>query len=1054
MPSRVPASSTAVHRATSAYLAEVAKIRRDPDATEHAYRPALQKLLEAHLSGWEIINEPAPKKYGAPDFAAKKNGVALGFVEAKIPGANLNAVERDAQMTRYRGALSNLILTDHAEFRHYADGEPRAVVKLANPGNLRPSPNGATELAKLLKDFAALGESGRGESPDARRLAQMMAGKTRLLRDLVEKTVAADPESELAGIYEGLRENLIRGLKLSDFADVFAQTAAYGLFAARLESENQSGRTGEFNRLRAGELLPQTTPFLRRFFNSFAGPDMDEKISWMADDIAKMFASASMDNVVRAFASGGAMDDPFLHFYETFLREYDPKKRQSRGVYFTPRPVVDFIVRAVDYSLVNDFGIRKGLADESAAEFDGRKMHKVQILDPAAGTGAFLARVAELVHDRVRKNAGAGGWKNYAPEHLLPRLHGFEILMSAYAMCHLKMSLTLGKDIGGLFAKARGQRDFRVNVFLASALEAPRKEAGNDLFLRWLRDEAQAADRVKVDTPVMVVLGNPPYNVSTQNKGEWISKKLEDYKKGLDERHLNLDDDYVKFIRCAEHFIEKNGRGIIAMITNNSFLDGITHREMRKHLLETFDQIRILNLHGNAIIQERALDGGVDRNVFNIRQGVGIFVMTKTGKKGKGKNARLFHAKLQGGREMKYDFLLRESVDSVEWRELRPAKPYYFFTPKKFPAGKGYEAGIGVRDLFRQNGSGVKTDRDSLFIDLDAKPLVRRMKTLLGGNYGDDFAALYNVGNSSGYRMLENLNRVRMAGGFEAGRVLPIQYRPFDERRIYYDPDLLSRPNDDTMRHLKGDANVALMTTRLIPANHNFTHAHVSRRMAAANAVGGWTYVFPLWIWEKGYGREVGETVRRANFREKVVEDFAARMGMRYAESESGPGIVSPEELFDYVYAVLHRPSYRARFVEFLRIGYPKIPPARDELEFRRTAAIGAKLRELHLLESPTLDDAPYPFSEDGENKVDNVSFAPDKKSGGATGRVLINERRHFAGVPTVAWNFSVGVYHPAQKWLKDRKGRSLSFDDQVHYRRIIASLTQTAALAKTQDKD
>ena len=1051
MPSRVPSASLAVHRATSAYLAEVAKIRRDPDATEHAYRLALQKLLEAHLSGWEIINEPAPKKYGAPDFAAKKNGVALGFVEAKKLGEDMNAVESGEQMERYRGALSNLILTDHAEFRHYANGEPRAVVKLANPDNLRPSPNGANELAKLLKDFAALGESGRGESPSAGRLAQIMAAKARLLRDLVEKTVAEDEKNELADIHTALGKYLIRDLTRADFADIFAQTAVYGLFAARLEAENRNGRDGEFSRLRAGELLPQTTPFLRRFFNYFAGPDMDENISWMADDIAKMFASASMDNVVRAFTGSGAMDDPFLHFYETFLREYDPKKRQSRGVYFTPRPVVDFIVRAVDYSLVNDFGIRKGLADESAADFGGRKMHKVQILDPAAGTGAFLARVAELVQDRIRKSAGTGGWKNYAPEHLLPRLHGFEILMSAYAMCHLKMSLTLGKDIGGLFAKARGERDFRVNVFLASALEAPREEAGHLLFMRWLRDEAQAADRVKTDTPVMVVLGNPPYNVSSQNRGGWIAKKIADYKSGLNEKKLNLDDDYIKFIRYAEHFIEKNGCGIIAMITNNSFLDGITHRKMRKHLLETFDQIRILNLHGNAIIKERAPDGGPDRNVFNIRQGVGIFIMTKTGKKGKGKNARLFHAKLQGGREMKYEFLLRESVDSVKWRELRPAKPYYFFTPKDFKAGKKYAGGVSVVELLREYNSGIQTKSDELSVHFDPPTL----KAVV-----DDFTSLEIS------ELREKYSRKRDSSGWnfqsakaelEAGKFVfaDVCYRPFDIRKTVYTASsggFIGRSRDKTMRHIIGGGNVALLTTRTFPANHDFTHAFVSRNIVDIHAGGGQTYVFPLWVDEKGDGRKVVKVVRRANFRKEVAEKFASRMGMRYAEAESGPGIVSPEELFDYIYAVLHRPSYRADFAEFLRIDFPKIPSARNESEFRRTAAIGAKLRALHLLESPLLDDAPYPFSADGENLVDKVSFKPDK-SNGAVGRVLIGKKRHFANVPAVAWEFCVGGYYPAQKWLKDRKDRPLSFDDQTRYRRVIASLTQTAALMKTLDE-
>ena len=1047
MPKTTPTAPD-LSEATADYLAEITRIRRQGETREHTYRSALETLLNAHLRGrmseCQVVHEPEMRQYGAPDFAVKKGGVAVGFVETKRIGENLNTAEQSGQIVRYRAALPNLILSDYLEFRLYAEGSPGPVAV----ANLRETPNGADELAALLKGFADAGESGPGESPDASRLAKIMAGKTRLLRDLVEKA-AAVPKSELAEVHEGLRKNLIRDLKLPDFADIFAQTAAYGFFAARLESERRGAP--KFSRIQTGDLLPQTTPFLRRFFNAFAGADMDPRISWMADDIAAMFSAVSLDNVVRAFNQGGLAEDPFLHFYETFLREYDSAKRQARGVYFTPRPVVDFIVRAVDHSLVKDFGIRDGLASTSAAKFGGRKKHRVQILDPAAGTGAFLSRVTELIRDRVQKNAGEGGWKRYVPEHLLPRLHGFEILMSAYAMCHLKMALTLGDNIGGIFSKARGERDYRVNVFLASALDAPKTDAKDFPLLTWLRDESQAADRIKTETPVMVVLGNPPYNVSSQNRGEWIAEKLEEYKRGLDEKKLNLDDDYIKFIRCAEHFVERNGRGVVAMITNNSFLDGVTHRQMRKHLLETFDTIRILNLHGDATKRERAPDGGPDQNVFNIRQGVGVFVMTKTGKKKKGENARVFHAKLQGGRKMKYEFLARKSIGDVEWRELRPAAPYCFFTPKTFSAARKYMSGVGVRDLFRQNGSGLKTDRDSLFLDMDRNPLVERMRTLLGGQFDDRFAEFYQVKDSSGYKML---NKIRAAGKFDAGRVIPTQFRPFDERLVYYDPDLLSRPNRDTMDHLKGGENVALLTTRLIPANHGFTHAHVSRRIAGSNAVGGWTYVFPLWVWEKGAGKKMGQLVRRANFCEDAAKAFAKRMGMTYSEGGKGSkaDIVAPEALFDYIYAILHRPSYRSRFAEFLRIDYPRIPPAADKGEFRRMSGLGRKLRELHLLESPLLEKAGFPFSGKGGEEVDRAVFAED--ANGVRGRVFINAKRHFANVPLAAWEYCIGGDYPAQKWLKDRRGRTLSYDEQEHYRRMLAALARSAALVKKLDEE
>ena len=1039
----------------SAYLAGIARIRQQGETKELAYRGELQSLLrnrlQARIPGCDIVHEPERQKCGAPDFAVKKSGVAVGFVEAKKIGADLNAAAESDQLQRYRAALPNLVLTNHLEFRHYADEkpEPVAVAKIANSA-FRKNPDGVRDLVNLLNQFADLGESGRGESPDPQRLARIMAGKTRLLRNLVEQ-VAADPESELAGIHEGLRENLIRELKRADFADIFAQTAAYGLFAARLESERRGHPAGKFTRIQAGELLPQTTPFLRRFFNAFAGPDMDEGISWMADDIAEMFAAASLGNVVRAFNQGGAADDPFLHFYETFLREYDSETRQARGVYFTPRPVVDFIVRAVDDSLKDNFAIGKGLADCGVVQCDGKPTHRVQILDPAAGTGAFLARVAELVRERIREDAGQGGWENYAPEHLLPRLHGFEILMSAYAMCHLKMALTFGDGVG-LYAKARGHKDFRVNVFLASALESPRKDAGNPLFLRWLRDEASAADRVKTKTPVMVVLGNPPYNVSSQNRGEWISKKLEDYKKGLEEKKLNLDDDYIKFIRNAEHFIEKNGRGVVAMITNNSFYDGITHRQMRKHLLGTFDQIRILNLRGHAA-QDRNPDGGPDQNVFDIRQGVGIVVMTKTGKKGEGKNARLLYADLYGDRKAKHEFLVRESVASVAWRTVSPRKPDWFFKPRDYSAKAEYDRGVSIADLFDIHGPGMKSERDKIAVHFERKTL-KEVLRVFAENTPDEIREILGLQDDSRDWSVARAKADLRDGG---NCLRQIFYRPFDLRFTFYtgrSKGFIGTPGDRVMRHFVGRENIGLIAPRNCKGPDGFQHGLVSRHIADVASgdkySGIGTFFFPLYRYEAA---EVGKIARVPNFRRGAAEEFAGRMGMLYAEGKRGRGIVSPEELFDYIYAVLHRPSYRSRFAECLRYGFARIPPAADAREFRRLAKLGGELRELHLLESPLLDGAGHPFSAEGKNIVEAVSFLPDGESGGELGRVVINKAgRHFAGVPRAAWDFCVGGYHPARLWLKKRAGRSLSYADQRHYRRLLAALARTAEVVGRLD--
>ena len=1049
-------------RAVSAYLAKVADDYQQGNATEHTHRPALVNLLGEFFPPpkWRIVNEPARRECGAPDLAVEKNGVAVGFIETKDIGVNLDAEAQKEQLARYRAALPNLILTDYLDFRHYVDGNPRAAARIARPEakKIRKMSGGVNDLPEFLRSFGDFCAS--GDSPSAKDLAKLMAGKARLLRELA-LSATEDKNSELNDVCQTLGRVLIPGLKPRQFADIFAQTAVYGIFAARLEAENRRISTKQFDRAAAGRLLPQTTPFLRRFFNAFAGPDMDHRIEWMADHIAAMFATMSLDNVARAFAVGGdGTDDPFLHFYETFLGAYDPEKRSSRGVYFTPRPVVDFIVRAVDDSLKSNFAIHDGLANESMIQCNGGKTHRVQILDPATGTGAFLARIVELVRERVCRTHGDGAWDGYIRDHLLPRINGFENMTSAYAMCHLKMALTIGEKAVAELAESirRGDNSRRVNVFLTDALQMPDKDMGSIGALRWLWEEARAANRVKTETPVMVVIGNPPYNAKSQNLGKWIMEKIEDYREGLDgnANTAPLSDDYVKFIRCAEHFIEKNGRGIIAMITNNSFYDGDVYRQMRRHLLETFDEIRILNLRGDSNRGDHAPKGKADQNVFAIRQGVGIFIMAKTGGKAEGENAKMFYADLRGRREMKYEFLARESVGSIEWREPMPSAPDYFFSPMDYSIKAEYDAGVSLSELFRVSNTGIQTKCDALSVHFDEPSL----KAVV-----EDFVSLEVPALREKYAPKRDTNgwtfhsaKAELKGGKFV--YADVHYRPFDIRRTVYtggSGGFIGRSSRETMQHFIGRENIGLIAPHTCRAAAGFSHGLVSKHIVDIKCgdiySGNGTYLFPLWVWEGKVGEGKG---RRANFDEDAAAAFASRMGMKYLEDGDGKaaGVVSPEGLFDYIYAALHRPSYRQKYGEFLRIDYPRIPPAADESEFRRLSALGGELRELHLLESPLLDDAGFLFSADGENIVEKASFAPDKKSGGKLGRVNINAAgRHFADVPRVAWDFCVGGYYPAYLWLQKREGRSLSLEDQKHYRRMLAALAQTAEVVKKLDQ-
>lgn len=473
----------------------------------------------------------------------------------------------------------------------------------------------------------------------------MMAAKARLLEDTLERAVTSDEETQentsLKGQFETFKQILIHDLTPKGFADIYAQTLAYGMFAARLHDPSLEN----FSRQEATELIPKTNPFLRKLFQYVAGYDIDPRIKTTVDNLAEVFRATDVNALLHNFGKSTQTNDPIIHFYETFLSEYDPKLRKSRGVWYTPEPVVKFIVRAVDDILKTEFNLPDGIADTSKTKIkikdfakataDMRsktkqierevEVHKVQILDPATGTGTFLAEVVKHIYS-TRFQSMQGAWSGYVEEHLIPRLNGFEILMASYSMAHLKLDMLLTET--GYIPK----KEQRFNIYLTNSLEEHHPDTGT-LFANWLSSEANEANHIKRDTPVMVVMGNPPYSVSSSNKSAWIENLVADYKKDLNERNIQpLSDDYIKFIRFGQHFIEKNGEGILAYISNNSFIDGIIHRQMRKNLLETFDKIYILDLHGNAKKKETAPDGGKDENVFDIMQGVSINIFVKTRK--------------------------------------------------------------------------------------------------------------------------------------------------------------------------------------------------------------------------------------------------------------------------------------------------------------------------------------------------------------------------------------------------------------------------------------
>ncbi|MEI6445607.1 MAG: N-6 DNA methylase [Nostocales cyanobacterium ELA583] len=595
------------------YIQEVTQIYQQQNATEHTYRPALKKLIDSLDSQIQAINEPKRIACGAPDFVVKNGVLQVGHIEAKDIGISLNKVEKTAQMGRYFQALGNLILTDYLEFRWYVQGELRLSASLGTIDKnkkIKLDKEGIQEVDQLLRQFL-LAKVPQITTP--KDLAKRMGkGFAQLIRDAI-KTALNDVDNGgmLRQQLESFQRVLIKDFTVEQFADMYAQTICYGLFAARCNTDNPQ----TFSRETAAFKLPKTNLFLRSIFGQIAGPDLDDRISWAVDDLANILQQTEMAEILKDFGKRTRREDPVVHFYETFLAEYDPKMRESRGVYYTPEPVVDYIVKSVDYILIHKFNISKGLADSKEIKIPNSKgegtieTHQVLILDPAVGTGTFMHSVIDFIYDKFKSQKGM--WSSYVSQHLLPRLFGFELLMAPYTVAHMKLGLQL-QELGYDFSS-----DERLRIYLTNTLqEAFQIEDQVVSFAYQIKQEAEAAKQIKEENPVMVIMGNPPYSGHSVNTGDWIknllngkdtisSSKTESYfevdGKPLGEKNPKwLNDDYVKFIRFSQWRIEKTGYGILAFITNHGYLDNPTFRGMRQSLMKTFDEIYILDLHGNS----------------------------------------------------------------------------------------------------------------------------------------------------------------------------------------------------------------------------------------------------------------------------------------------------------------------------------------------------------------------------------------------------------------------------------------------------------------------
>ena len=985
-------------------------------------------------------------KCGAPDFLVNRGEIVIGHVEAKDIDKDLSTLKgtEAEQKQRYLKALPNLVYTNCLDFEFYRQGELINRISIADfMLGIQPKPDQFSALENQLRDFAAQ----RPQTiTSSEKLAEIMAGKAVLIKDVLFNALREDRDlrTELASQYQAFQEHLIHDITREDFADIYAETVAYGMFAARLHDETIE----TFSRQEALELLPKSNPFLRALFAYIAGPDLDERIKWIIDDLADVFQAADVKKIMENFGSMTGRNDPFLHFYETFLAKYNPAKRRARGVWYTPEPVVNFIVRAVDDVLKAEFGLPMGLADTSKVTIDWdtgqtamtkrgklsktgktavekKELHRVQILDPAAGTGTFLAEVIKQIAPKV-KGIAKGMWSGYIEKDLIPRIHGFELLMASYAMCHMKLDMVLS-ELGYTPSKMPP----RLGVYLTNSLEEGEPANQTLPFAQWLSNEVKQANAVKRDMPIMCVIGNPPYSSSSTNTGDWILSQLSCYKTGLGERKVNLDDDYIKFLRLSEHFIERNGSGIIGMITNNSFLDGTSHRLMRKHLLSTFDEIYIINLHGD--IRNELTGGQSDDNVFDITQGVSISIMAKHADGSSNKDSAVRYGELIGRRLDKYKQLNKLCLSDNIFSELNVTGPSFKLKPQNSNAAERYEAGIALNELFISYSSGVQTKRDKICVQHNKAGLDIILKNFIENDV-EALRAKYDLPEDGRDWSISKAK----ADILEAdGTVIPFLYKPFDVRFMYYSgrtKGFVAYPRREVMQHIVGHDNIALISNRQTVRDYfsfAFVTPFVNNHGTFYLGNRGQDYCFPLYQYLTD-----NDEVRNSNLDQK-----AFRRIVKIA-SDKDHGRPSELDVFDYIYGLLHSPAYRETYAEILRSDFPRIIWPSSPLEFWYLSEKGKALRELHLLKSDALADLRCPFEGNGDADVGDVDFRD--------GAVWINETQRFEDVSEIAWDFSVGGYQPAQKWLKDRKGRQLSFEDIVHYQTIITVLSETDKIMKT----
>ena len=1084
------------------YLKRIFEVSKRGDATEQSYYSSLDELLRNYSDSIKrkniaITSLPKKTEAGNPDFRVWDGKQQIvGYIEAKAPPFTspldkggmrrveyLDQIEDSEQLKRYLHTFPNLILTNFLEFRLYRNGALIDKVLIGRPYVIHklktiPPVEKEADFLKLLEKYFSFTFP---KVYDAKALAIELAKRTRFLKDEVISLELEEEEKRGKGniliFYKAFKEHLISGLTKEDFADLYSQTITYGLFAARTRTENG------FNRKLAYDRIPRTIGILRDVFKFISLGELPQQMEWIIDDISEVLATTDVYKILDEYFNKHKGKDPIVHFYETFLAEYDPRTREKRGVYYTPEPVVSYIVRSLHHILKEHFNKEDGFASQS-----------VTVLDPAAGTLTFLAEAAKLAVEEFTSKYGEGKKPGFVKEHILKNFYAFELMMAPYAVGHLKMSFLL-EELG-----YKLQADDRFKLYLTNTLEMEELAQTELPGMVSLSEESHLAGKVKKEQPILVILGNPPYSGHSSNIGDWISKEIKVYfqvdGKPLGEKNPKwLQDDYVKFIRFAQWKIDTAGEGILGFITNHGYLDNPTFRGMRQSLMQSFDKIYILDLHGNSLKKEKCPDGSKDENVFDIQQGVAIalFIKKKTpspsplpiGERMKVRGCKVSHSEIWGVRENKYDWLNKHDIKTTKWKTIKPKSEFYLFIPRDEGLLKQYEMYPKITYIFPVNSVGIVTSRDNFVIDIDKSALKRRIMQFRDKKMPDEIIRqTYNLNDKSNWKLKDARESIMKDDDWEQA-ITEILYRPFDKQWIFYHDTVIERSRKEVMQHMLKD-NLGLLTCRQ-QSSAGFYHTFVCNTIAESCVVSNKTteinYLFPLYLYqekEKPKKRSFGSTmmlfepqaeygVKKLNLSPVLVEKLTKEFKKSFASDSSflrkqesrGKELdsrfhgndsqhITPEQIFYYIYAVLYSNIYRTKYAEFLKIDFPRVPFTKDYKLFKKMADYGNRIVDLHLLESSELDPPTARFQGKGNDKVEKVRYEnppspPFAKGGlGGLGRLYINNDQYFEGISPEVWKYQVGGYQVCNKWLKDRKGRVLLVEEIKHYCKIITALKKT----------